>query len=116
MRALRFIGRGFWVAGLLLLHAFIWFFGWLALLLAWVLAWVPHGVIGIGFAIAGSNQPSIDLYRAWGSRWTGFVTLASGGLVLLLHVGLSVVGFVSTGLALRRDRQGRRDAEVERSA
>ena len=32
MHALRFIGRGFAIAGLLLVHAAIWFLGWLALL------------------------------------------------------------------------------------
>jgi ubiquinone biosynthesis protein len=34
MQALRFIGRGFWVALLLLVHGLIWFVGWLGLLLA----------------------------------------------------------------------------------
>jgi len=85
---------------------------WLALLVAWILAWVPHGVIGIGFAAAGANQPSIDVYRAWGSRWIGFLTLASGGIVLLLHLGLAVIGFVSTAFALRRDGQVRRESEA----
>jgi len=89
---------------------------WLALLLAWILAWIPHGVIGIGFVSAGSNEPSIDLYRAWGSRWTGVLTLTSGGITLLLHFGLSVLGFVSTGLALRRDRQVPKEAEAGRAA
>jgi hypothetical protein len=89
---------------------------WLALLLAWILAWTPHGVIGIGFATAGSNQPSIDVYRTWGSRWTGVLTLVTGGIVLLLHFGLSVLGFLSTGLALRRERHLRQEAEAGRSA
>lgn len=89
---------------------------WLALLVAWVLAWTPHAVIGIGFAAAGSNQPSIDIYRAWGSRWDGFLTLASGGIVLLLHFGLSLLGFVGTGLALRRDSRARKDAATGRAA
>src|SRR5574338_566927 len=34
MQALRFIGRGFWVGGILLIHGVIWFVGWLALLLS----------------------------------------------------------------------------------
>ena len=33
MQVLRFIGRGLWVALILLLHALIWFGGWLGLLL-----------------------------------------------------------------------------------
>jgi hypothetical protein len=89
---------------------------WLALFAAWLLAWIPHGVIGIGFLGAGSNQPNIDIYRAWGSRWTGFLTLASGSTVLLLHFALSITGFIWTGLDLRRDRQVREEAEAERSA
>jgi hypothetical protein len=44
-----------------------------ALLVAWILAWLPHGIIGIGFALAGSNQPSIALYRGWASRWPGLL-------------------------------------------
>ncbi|HVV82115.1 MAG TPA: AarF/UbiB family protein [Kofleriaceae bacterium] len=32
MRALRFVGRGLWIAGLLLGHAIVWFVGWLLLL------------------------------------------------------------------------------------
>src|SRR5574338_1417515 len=34
MQALRFIGRGFWVGGILLIPGVIWFVGWLALLLS----------------------------------------------------------------------------------
>jgi ubiquinone biosynthesis protein len=34
MRTLRFIGRGFWVAAILLVHALVWFLGWLGLLLS----------------------------------------------------------------------------------
>lgn len=34
MQAVRFVGRGLWVALLLLLHGLVWFFGWLGLLLA----------------------------------------------------------------------------------
>lgn len=34
MRTLRFIGRGFWVAAILLVHALVWFVGWLGLLLS----------------------------------------------------------------------------------
>lgn len=34
VRILRFVGRGFWVGGLLLVHALIWLGGWLGLLIA----------------------------------------------------------------------------------
>jgi ubiquinone biosynthesis protein len=34
MQVLRFIGRGFWVAAILLVHSLVWFVGWLGLLLA----------------------------------------------------------------------------------
>jgi ubiquinone biosynthesis protein len=34
MQALRFIGRGFWVGAILLVHGVIWFVGWLGLLLS----------------------------------------------------------------------------------
>ncbi|HEY5948916.1 MAG TPA: AarF/UbiB family protein [Kofleriaceae bacterium] len=34
MQTLRYIGRGFWVAALLLVHGLIWFVGWLLMLLA----------------------------------------------------------------------------------
>ena len=57
MRALRFAGRAFWIAGLLLVSGLVWLAGWLVLLvtlrgrarrqawfagrLAWLLAFVP---------------------------------------------------------------------------
>src|SRR5690606_1051608 len=34
MQVLRFVGRGLWVALLLLLHGLVWFVGWIGLLLA----------------------------------------------------------------------------------
>ncbi len=58
---------------------------WLVLLAAWVLAWLPHGVIGIGFAWAGSNRPSVELYRTWASRWPGLIVLGTSSLILLVH-------------------------------
>ena len=75
---------------------------WWILAVAWLLAWIPHGVIGIGFALAGSNAPSIRLYRDWASEWTGFVVLCSGALLLLAHFGLSAAGFIGTGWSLWR--------------
>ena len=74
---------------------------WWLLFLAWFLAWLPHGIIGLGFAIAGSNEPSIRVYRDWASDWPGFVTLSAGAAVLLTHFGLCAVGFAATALSLR---------------
>ena len=41
---------------------------WWCLAVAWLLAWMPHGIIGIGFALAGSNAPSVRLYPQLGIR------------------------------------------------
>jgi len=78
--------------------------GWFMLLGCWALAWLPHGVIGVAFAIAGSNRESIDIYRLWGSDPAGFVTLANGAFVMLSHFVLSIVGFVATGCQMIRSQ------------
>jgi len=83
---------------------------WLALFVAWVVAWLPHGVIGIAFAVTGSNQRSIELYREWGSEWGGFLTLVGSSVILLAHFVLSVLGFALSGLDLRRRPKRRRPA------
>ena len=75
---------------------------WWCLAVASSPAWMPHGIIGIGFALAGSNAPSVRLYRNWASEWPGFVVLCSGALVLLAHFGLSAAGFIGTGWRLWR--------------
>ena len=75
---------------------------WLALLAGWVLAWLPHGIIGVGFALAGSNRPSVEFYRTWASKWPGLLVLATSALILVAHFGLALWGFVRTGLELRR--------------
>jgi hypothetical protein len=75
---------------------------WGCLAVAWLLAWMPHGIIGIGFALAGSNAPSVRLYRNWASEWPGFVVLCYGALVLLAHFGLSAAGFIGAGWRLWR--------------
>jgi len=79
---------------------------WLTLLVAWFLAWLPHGIIGVGFASAGSNEPSIRLYQEWATKWSGLLRLWTGTLILAAHFGLSLLGFVLTGRGLRRSRQG----------
>ena len=78
---------------------------WFTLLIAWGLAWLPHGIIGIGFAAAGSNQASLQLYRGWASDWLGALQLGASALILLAHFGLALVGFALTGWALWRRRQ-----------
>ena len=78
---------------------------WFTLLVAWVLAWIPHGIIGVGFAVAGDNQPSIQLYRDWASDWPGLVRLAASALTLLGHFALAILGFGLSGRALLRGRR-----------
>lgn len=75
---------------------------WRALLAAWLLCWLPHGVIGIAFAIAGNNEPSVDEYRAWASDPAGARVIVTGSAILLLHFALAIGGFVATGRELRR--------------
>ena len=80
---------------------------WWLLLVAWALAWLPHGIIGIGFAVAGANDPSIRLYRSWASEWPGLLRLCASAVILLAHFGLAIAGFGVTGRALwRQDRSG----------
>lgn len=80
---------------------------WFALLVTWVLAWIPHGIIGIGFATAGENTESVRLYQDWASQWSGLVILSASALVLLSHFVLAVVGFTVTGRSLQRERKSR---------
>jgi hypothetical protein len=77
---------------------------WLTLLVAWFLAWLPHGIIGVGFAAAGSNEPSVRLYQEYASTWPGLVRLWAGTAILASHFGLSLLGFVLTGRSLWRAR------------
>jgi hypothetical protein len=77
---------------------------WVTLLVAWTLAWIPHGIIGIGFATAGENAESLDLYQDWASQWRGLAVLLSSALALLSHFVLSLVGFGITGIWLLRHR------------
>ena len=79
---------------------------WLTLVVAWVVMWIPHGIIGIGFAAAGGNEVSVQLYRDWASEWPGLLRLGASALILLAHLGLSTVGFALTGRALLRGRSG----------
>lgn len=77
---------------------------WLTLLASWFICWLPHGIIGIGFAWAGQNAPSVDAYQNWASSSAGFALLLFNALTLLAHFVLSLSGFVLTGLELRRER------------
>lgn len=82
---------------------------WLLLLGSWFLCWLPHGLIGVAFAWAGRNEPSISAYREWGSEAAGFALLLFNALTLLVHFGASVVGFFLTGLHLLKARGDRND-------
>jgi hypothetical protein len=77
---------------------------WAALLAGWFICWLPHGVIGLAFAWAGGSAPSVETYSKWSSEPQGFILLLFNALALLAHFGLSIVGFVMTGLDFRRDR------------
>ncbi len=77
---------------------------WLVLAVTWCLAWVPHGIIGIGFAAAGSNAPSIRLYRDAYSAWPGLLRLAIASAILIAHFGLAMIGLAATARALLRER------------
>ncbi len=91
---------------------------WLTLLVSWFICWLPHGVIGIAFAWAGENVPSVEAYRKWASEAPGRILLVSDALILLAHFGLSMVGFVIAGIALRREglKRSRDGVSVEPSA
>lgn len=78
---------------------------WWVLAVGWFLAWLPHGIIGIGFAAAGSNAPSMRLYRGWAAEWPGVVQLSASALILVAHFGLATLGFIGTGRALWRQRR-----------
>ena len=75
---------------------------WFMLLATWTIAWIPHGIIGIGFALAGENSESLALYRDWASRWPGLLVLGASALVLAGHFVLSFLGFAITGRSLLR--------------
>ncbi len=70
---------------------------WVMLLMSWLLCWLPHAIIGIGFAWAGHNAPSVRLYRDWAAEPAGLLVLCISALVLLAHLACSIAGFVLTG-------------------
>jgi hypothetical protein len=80
---------------------------WAALLASWFIYWLPHGVIGLAFAWAGGNAPSVEIYRKWASEPQGFILLLFNALTLLAHFGLSILGFVMTGMQIRRAHEGK---------
>lgn len=77
---------------------------WVALLASWFICWLPHGIIGLAFAWAGGNAPSVESYSKWASTPQGFVLLLFNAVALLAHFGLSILGFVMTGIEIRRER------------
>jgi hypothetical protein len=84
---------------------------WATLLASWFLCWLPHGVIGVAFAWAGQNEPNVEVYRRWASEPKGFFVLLSGAVILLAHFGLSILGFVMTGVEIRRGKIKKTNAE-----
>ena len=75
---------------------------WLALLVGWIVCWLPHAVIALGFVVGGTDPRSVADYRAWGTNPSGAVILVADALLLLLHAGLSVTGFTLTARAVWR--------------
>ncbi len=75
---------------------------WATLLASWLLCWLPHGVIGLAFAWAGHNAPSLAKYRAFASHRVAL--FLANALIMLAHFGLSLSGFVLWGRELWRGR------------
>jgi hypothetical protein len=76
---------------------------WATLVASWLVCWLPHGVIGLAFTIAGHNEPSAQAYRQWASTVRGFWLVLGGSFALLAHFGLSIAGFILTGYGIWRD-------------
>ena len=87
---------------------------WVTLLASCFVCWLPHGVIGLAFASAGHNAPSMDAYRKWASEPQGFFVLLSGALILLTHFTLAILGFVMSGIEIRRERIKKHEGCTER--
>lgn len=83
---------------------------WFTLLVAWMVCWLPHGVIGVAFAVGGTDPRSVMDYRAWGANPIGALILGVDAVSLLLHIGLSIVGFVITGRSTWRNGSGSTDS------
>lgn len=79
---------------------------WLALLAAWLVCWLPHGVIALGFIFGGTDPRSVTDYRAWGAQPVGALILIADALLLVLHIGLSAAGFALAGRAAWRGDRG----------
>ncbi len=75
---------------------------WFALLAAWIVCWLPHAVIAVGFAVGGTDPQSVTDYRAWAANPAGALILGVDAVLLLLHVGLSIAGFMIAGRAAWR--------------
>jgi len=77
---------------------------WTLLFASWILCIWPHGIIAIAFAWNGAHRESLGIYRRWGSDPIGFTTLLSSSLITLWHFGFSIVGFLTTGREVARNR------------
>lgn len=76
--------------------------------LLWLMCWLPHGLIGAAFAMAGANAPSVARYSAWARNPWGAAVLLLDALLLGLHVLASLGGFWLAASASRRAARGRK--------
>lgn len=70
------------------------------LLTTWGLCWLPHGVIGVAVLLDGMTASSAIRYEQWAARPLGAVVLGFDAILLILHFGMAVTGFVMEGRAL----------------
>jgi len=81
---------------------------WLVLLAAWVLCWLPHGIIGLAVAIGGMTTESTASYGSWARAPLGALVLLADALLLLTHFGCSIGGFALAGREVWRTHAARR--------
>ena len=77
---------------------------WTTLLVTWLIYWLPHLLIGLAFAFGGGYAASMEVYRKWAFRPGGLSLLLFNAGVLVAHFGLSILGFVLSGMQIGRHK------------